>query len=65
MDLAIQAPDRASPPRGLRAISSMAELPPYIAEVVKAVAEGVRTWQELAKVSGVSISNASQRYRVA
>jgi len=44
---------------------SVAELPPYIAEVVTAVAEGVQTSREFATGRKISISNASKRFRVA
>ena len=44
--------------RDLGATASIDDLPPYIAEVVKAVAEGVQTSREFANVRGISISNA-------
>jgi hypothetical protein len=49
----------------LAATASIAGLPPYIAEVVTAVAEGIQTSQEFAKVRGISISSASERFQMA
>jgi hypothetical protein len=65
VDLLFQPPASANPPRDLAATTSAADLPPYIAEVVKAVAEGVQTSREFAKARGISISNASERFRLA
>jgi hypothetical protein len=65
VDLALQPPVRVSPPRDLGAIRDSADLPPYIAEVAKAVADGIRTSRKFAKARGISISNASERFRVA
>ena len=59
MELALQPLASVRPPRDLPVIRDIAELPPYIAEVVMAVAEGVETSREFARLRGVSISNAS------
>jgi Tfp pilus assembly protein PilZ len=49
----------------LEAIRDIADLPPYIAEVVRAMADGVETSREFAQIRGISITNASERFRVA
>ena len=55
----------ASRPRDLAAIASIADLAPYIAEIVKAVAQNVETSREFAKTRGIPVTNASERFRVA
>jgi DNA-directed RNA polymerase specialized sigma24 family protein len=65
VDLVLQPTAGVSPPRDLAALTSIAELPPYFAEVVKAVAGGVQTSREFAKSRGISITNASERLRLA
>lgn len=65
VDLPLLPTASANPPRGLAGISSITDLPPYIAEVVEAVAQGVQTSREFATLHGISISNASERFRVA
>ena len=51
--------------RDLAADTSTSELPHYIAEAVKAVAAGIQTSREFATLRGISITNASERFRVA
>lgn len=63
VDLPLQPPSGGAPPRDLAAITSIADLPACIAEVVRAVAEGVQTTREFARTRGISISNASERFR--
>ncbi len=65
VDLSLQPPDRVGPARDLAALSGNAELPPYIVEVVKAVAQGVQTSREFATHRGIFITNASERFRAA
>jgi hypothetical protein len=65
VDLALRPPAPVSSPRDLGAIRDICDLPPYIAEVEKAAAEGVQTSQEFAGVRDISISSASERFRIA
>ena len=65
VDLALRLHARVSPIRGLAAITSLADLPARVAEVVKAVAERTYTSGGFAQARSISISNASERFRVA
>ena len=65
VDLPLELPVPGRQPHDLASIRDIDELPPYIAEVVKAVACGAHTSREFAQVRGISISNASERFRVA
>ena len=65
MDLPFQPPAGGTPPRDLAEIRDVADLPLYIAEAVRAVAAGIQTAREFATLRGISISNASERFRVA
>jgi len=65
VELTLQRPRRGNPLRDLSTMRSVEELPPYIAEVVAAVAQGIQTSREFARVQKISISNASERFRVA
>lgn len=65
VDLPLETPSGGTPPRDLAAIASVADLPAYIAEAVRAVAAGVETSREFAAIRGISITNASERFRQA
>ena len=64
-ELRLARPRRGKQPRELRAISTVDELPRYLAEVVQAVANGVQTTREFAARQNVSIGAARERFRVA
>jgi hypothetical protein len=65
VDLSLHPPEPIGSSPDLAAITSIAELPPYVAEVVNAVAQVVQTSREFATLRGISISKASERFRVA
>jgi hypothetical protein len=65
VDLALQLPAPAQAPLVLSAMSRIEDLPPYIAEVVEAVATGVQISKEFARTRGMSITNASEHFREA
>jgi hypothetical protein len=65
VELTLQRPLLPGPGPNLASITRLDELPHYLREVVTAVAEGVPTSTEFAKVRGISISNASERFRLA
>jgi hypothetical protein len=46
-------------------IQSAEGLPPYLAEVVEAVTAGIQTTREFANRQNISISNSSERFRLA
>jgi hypothetical protein len=46
-------------------VQSVEELPRYLAEVVELVSAGIQTTREFAERQSISISNASERFRVA
>ena len=48
-ELRLEKPRRGPRPRDLTSIQSVDELPPYLAEVVKAVAAGIQTTREFAE----------------
>jgi hypothetical protein len=52
-------------PRGLGTVTSISGLPPCIAKVLKAVADGVEPARQFATLRGIAITNASERFRVA
>src|SRR4051794_10626001 len=64
-ELHFERPRRGPRPRPLTSIQTVDELPPYLAEVVKAVANGVETTREFAERQNVSIGAARERFRVA
>jgi hypothetical protein len=64
-ELRFDSPRRGNRSRDLNSIGSIDELPPYIAQVVEAVAAGMQTTREFAVRQNISISNASERFRVA
>lgn len=63
VDLPFQALAAANPVSDLPTITGIADLPPYIAEVVQPVATGVQTSREFANVRGIPSGNASERIR--
>jgi hypothetical protein len=64
-ELRFDSPRRGNRSRDLSLVQSVEELPPYLAEVVEAVAAGIQTTREFAQRQNISISNASERFRVA
>ena len=64
-ELRFDPPRRGNRTRELSSIQSVEDLPPYLAEVVEAVANGIQTTREFADRQHISISNASERFRVA
>ena len=64
-ELRYEQPRRGNRKRDLSSIQSIDDLPPYIADVVRAVVAGVQTTREFAERQHISISNASERFRVA
>ena len=65
VELPLHPPAQANPVRELTAKATLSEPPPYIAEGVRAVAEGIQTSQGFARARGISITNASERSRTA
>jgi hypothetical protein len=64
-ELRFDPPRRGNRPRDLSSIQSVEGLPPYLAEVVEAVTDGIHTTREYAERHNISISNACVRFRVA
>ncbi len=52
-----------APGRDLAAAPSDADLPPYVAEIVRIVADGGETSRKYASARGISITSASERFR--
>ena len=63
-ELRLERPRRGKQPRDLRAISTVEELPRYVAEVLQAVADGIQTTRAFAARQNVSIGAARERFRV-
>lgn len=64
-DLALQPTVGSSAQKQLAAVRDITGLPIYVSEVVQAVAAGVQTSHEFAKLRGMSVTNSSERFRVA
>jgi hypothetical protein len=64
-ELGLEKPRRGPRPRPLTSIQTVDDLPPYVREVVNAVAGGTETTREFAERQNVSIGAARERFRVA
>jgi hypothetical protein len=56
---------RGNRPRDTTSIQTVDELLRYHAQVVEAIADGIETTREFASRQDISVSNASERFRVA